>query len=305
LNNFNLKRFIQIVVALIIGFACLYFVIIRFNWDQIWLSARNVNFFFFFLGISATLIVCFLVRTIRWKLLLKGENIEIPFIKLYLYSAIAIGLSTVTPFQSGEALKVELLRKHGGKRLSGYAIFFLERIFDLFTIVGLAIFSSGFGLDFGVKKIYLYLIGAFLVIFLSTVVGCLYLIPSEKLQPVKIWFQGNWQKKWNLVLAFGLTLLSWMTIIYGWKLALAFFLININFLQSISLVTLTTLLASLSFVPGAVGVSEISVSTFLSGMGIELSLAQTGAIAIRAYALVILILTLLHWLYLKFIYKKL
>ncbi len=304
MKNFNFKRFIQIALALIIGFVCLYFVINRFDWNQIWLSVRKVNFVFFFLSISATLLVCFLVRTLRWKLLLKGENIEIPFSNLYLYSAMAIGISTITPFQSGEALKVELLRKHGGKRLSGYAIFFLERIFDLFTIIGLAIFSSGFGLDFGVKKIYLYLIVAFLIVFLLTTVSGLYLVPSEKLEPIKIWFQGNWQKKWNLVLAFGLTILSWITIIYGWKLALAFFLININFLQSISLVTLTTLLAALSFVPGAVGVSEISVSTLLSGMGIEPSLAQTGAIAIRAYAIVILILTLLHWLYLKFIYKK-
>jgi uncharacterized membrane protein YbhN (UPF0104 family) len=60
----------------------------------------------------------------------------------------------------------------------------------------------------------------------------------------------------------------------------------------------------MSFVPGAVGVSEISISTILTKMGIENSLAQTGAIAVRGYALVILVLTLLHWLILKVCVKN-
>ena len=304
MNNFSIKRFLQIAFALLIGCLCLYYVVVSFNWSQIWLSAGKVNFIFFFLATSVTLLAYFFVRTLRWRFLLSGEDIEIPFSKLYLYSAMTIGISTVTPFQSGEALKVELLRKHGGDRLSGYSIFFLERIFDLFTILGLAILSTGFGFDYGIKRVYLFLILIVLAVILITAIGCLYLLPSEKTAPIKNWINGTLRKKGNILTAFGLTLISWATIIYGWKLALAFFSINISFFQSASLVSLTTLLAVLSFVPGAVGVSEISVSTILSAMGIETSLAQTGAIAIRAFALVILVLTLLHWLYFKFINKN-
>lgn len=304
MDKFNLKKFIQIAFALLVGFVCLYFVISGFNWGQIWLSVQKVNYVLFFLAASVNIIVYFFVRTLRWKLLLKGENIEIPFSKLYLYSAVSIGISTVTPFQSGEALKVELLRKHGGKRLSGYAIFFLERIFDLFTVFGLAFASTGLGQDFGVNRFYLYLIGSILIVILLAVIACIFLLPFEKFQPVRVWVKGNWEKKWNLIAAFILTILSWLTVIYGWKLALAFFSVNIGFLEAVSLVTLTTLLAILTFVPGAVGVAEISVSMLLTKMGVETAQSQTGAIAVRAYALVIIVLTLLHWLYFKFINKQ-
>lgn len=105
----------------------------------------------------------------------------------------------------------------------------------------------------------------------------------------------------KLVAAFTLTIFLWLTVITGWKNALAFFGISVNFLQSTALVTLTTLITIISFVPGAVGVSELSVLTILSKMGVESSLAQVGAVAIRAYALVILVLTLLHWIYLKIV----
>ena len=287
-----------------IGLICLYYIIGSFNWEQIWLALKKVNPGAFLAVESFTLFACFILRTLRWHLLLKGEKIDIPFGKLYLYNAFAIGFSTVTPFQSGEALKVELIRKYGGRRLSGYAIFFLERIFDLLTVVGLAIVSTAFGLDFGVKPVYLYIVGGLLLCGAAAAVAAVLVLPFEAFQPLKVWIHEHRQKKTELVLALILTVLSWSSIILGWQLALRFFGISIGFLQSVALVTLTTLITIISFVPGAVGVSELSVATILSGMGVETVRAQTGAIAIRSYALVIIILTLIHWIYLKFIYKN-
>lgn len=303
MKKFISGRLFQTIFALLIGVICVYYVAGSFDWNQIWISVKKVNYIIFFISISATLIVCFLVRTLRWHLLLKDENIEIPFIKLYLYNAFAIGISTITPFQSGEALKVELLRKYGGKRLSGYAIFFLERVFDLSTVLSLAIVGSIFGLEFGIKRIYLYIVGAGFIIILATAIGCIALIPIEILKPIRDWLNGIWQKKWNLLSALGLTFISWIIIVLGWKLALSFFSIDISFLHSVSLVSLTTLISVISFVPGAVGVSELSISTLLINMDINNLVAQTGAIAIRCYAIVILIMTVIHWAILKFVKK--
>ncbi len=64
------------------------------------------------------------------------------------------------------------------------------------------------------------------------------------------------------------------------------------------------LLAIISFVPGAVGVSEIGITAILTRMGIESSLAQTGAIALRGYALTLLVLSLFHWIILKLFSTK-
>ena len=290
-------------VAFSVGFICLYLVVKSFDWGNVWQAARKVNYFLFFCGSAATLLLYFFLRTLRWKVLLKGEAITIPFGKLYLYNAFAVGLSTITPFQSGEALKVELIRKYGGQRLSGYAIFFLERVFDLLTVLGLAVMSIAFGLDFGVKAVYLYIVGALLLIAVAAAVAAVLLLPFAAFEPLKVWLRQHRKNKRNLLLALSLTILSWLTIIWGWQLALEFFGIAVGFLPAVALVTLTTLITIVSFVPGAVGVSELSVSTILAGMGVDAVLAQTGAIAIRAYALVIIILTLIHWIYLKFIYK--
>jgi len=301
LKKFTLKNSIQIIFALSIGAICVSYVISSFDWRQIWILAKKVNYFFFFLSVSATLFAYFLVRTIRWRLLLSGENIEISFGKLYLYSAIAIGLSTVTPFQAGEALKVELLLKYGGKRVSGYAIFLLERIFDFFTVLVLAIIGIGIVVDFGISQSYLLLVGTLAILLILGTISLIYLIPARGFDQVRLLLESIWQRKCNVFFALVLTIISWFVVILGWNIALSYFSINLNILQSISVVSITTLVAVVSFVPGAVGVSEISVATLLNNLGIEESLAQAGAIAIRVYAFVILVLTFLHWLTLKYI----
>jgi uncharacterized membrane protein YbhN (UPF0104 family) len=304
LNKSKLVKIIQVIIALLIGVGCLYLVIEKFNWEQIWLVTKKVNHlnFLAFEG----LIICLynFLRTLRWRILLHNENLKIPLRKLYLYNSIAIGISTITPFQSGEALKVELIRKYGSRRLSGYAVFFLERIFDLLTVLGFAVAGTAFGFDLGIKPFYLYLAGGLLIFGLAVAITAIFLLPLKIFQPLKVWIDETRKRKKSLSAAFVLTVLAWTTVILGWQFAFAFFGIDINFLQSITVVTITTLIAIISFVPGAVGVSELSILTILSGMGIEPSLAQIGAIAIRAYALVILLISLLHWIFLKICYKN-
>lgn len=296
----NILRIVLFSAGLLFAF----YVIGSFNWGAIGEHLRKVNYFEFFLASALTLAAYFFFRTLRWRLLLKDENIEIPFGKLYLYNTISIGISTVTPFQAGEGIKVELLKKYGGKRLSGYTIFFLERVLDLITVSSLAIIGVLLGMDFGIGFDKTYTV-AFLAAAISiAVIGCFFLMRLKIFQPVNDFLANFKNKKNHIYLAFGLTIVSWATIVLGWKLALSFFDIYIGYLQAAALVAITTLIAVLSLIPGAVGVSEISVSTLLAGMGIETDAAQAGAIAIRAYALVILVLTLLHWLYFKFAYGR-
>ena len=51
--------------------------------------------------------------------------------------------------------------------------------------------------------------------------------------------------------------------------------------------------------PGAIGVSEVSAANILMSFGFEKSLAQTGALVLRAYALVIILLALVHLIFLN------
>lgn len=300
LNN----KFIKIFGALLISVGCLYYVAHSFNWEQIGESLQKANLPLFFSGAVTTLLLFFLFRTFRWYILLKSENLNVPFIKLYLYNAVSIGISNVTPFQSGEAVKVELLRKYGVARAAGYTIFFLEKFIDLAVVVGMGILGVSFGFDFGVSRVYFYILAVALITVFSTILIIGFSLSYERLDPIKILLRERWRRKRGLLTAVLLTICSWSVAVLGWKITLSSVSINIDFLQSISLVSLTTLLAIISFVPGAVGVSEISITAILTKMGVEISLAQTGAIALRAYALTLIVLTLVHWIVLKLLPKK-
>lgn len=298
------KTFIKLAIAVSVSLICLLYVVSIFDWREIWKSLQKADTIRFFLGTVLNLLAYFYLRSVRWYLLLKSENLNVPFLKLYLYNSVSIGLSTITPFQSGEAVKVEFLRNYGGKRLSGYTIFVLERLLDLLMVSGLAITGAFFGFDFGLPLYYFYLAAAAVIVLFLTGVGIIFLLPSARIISLKELLRGKWREKWTILAAMILTAAAWLVIVFGWKNALASVSVEIDFLPSVSLVALTTLLAIISFVPGAVGVSEISISTILIKMGVASSSAQTGAIAIRGYALVILILTLLHWIILKATSKK-
>lgn len=298
------SKFIKLFTAIFISIVCLCYVAVSFNWEQIRESLEKADLARFFSGAVITILAFFFFRTARWYILLKSENLNVPFIKLYLYNSVSIGISNVTPFQSGEAVKVELLRKYGVERAAGYTIFFLEKFIDLLTAVGMAILGVYFGFDFGISPFYFYILTAVFIGAFFTILGVCFSLSDERLNPVKILLREQWRRKWGLSLAIFFTLCSWSVAVLGWKITLDSVSIDIDFLQGISLVSLTMLLAIISFVPGAVGVSEISITTILTKMGVELSLAQTGAIALRAYALMLIALTLFHWIALKLLPKK-
>lgn len=306
MKNFLLKnkKTILIVFVVCVAVVCVAKVLLEYQWRAIGAALQNSDISLFALGSIASIIFYWLFRALRWQVLLRGDNVSLPFWQVYLITGVSVGSSTITPFQSGEALKVEYLRKFGGTRLSGYAIFFLERMLDLLTVVGLGIVGVALGFDFGVSHIYFYAVGFVLMAVLAAALGVVFLFPSVRLSPVKVLLIEKWVQKWTLLAAFFLTILSWLAVILGWKIAMSSVSINIDFLQASSVVALTTLLAIISFVPGAVGVSEISISTILIKMGVAVPLAQTGAIAVRAYGLVIIALTVLHWIVLKFLAKR-
>jgi uncharacterized membrane protein YbhN (UPF0104 family) len=298
------KKTILVIFVLIVAVACLTKVLLEYQWRAIGEMLGKADFSLLIIGSSLSIISYWLCRAMRWQVLLKAENTNLPFWQVYLITAISVGSSTITPFQSGEALKVEYLRKHGAGRLSGYAIFFIERLFDLLTVVGLGILGILFGFDFGVPNSYFYIFAAVLIVFSLIGIGIIFVFPSERLNPVRILLREKRRQKRSIFLAALLTVFSWVMVILGWNAAMNSVSINVNFLQASSVVSLTTLLAIMSFVPGAVGVSEISITTILTKMEIALPLAQTGAIVIRAYALMIIFWTLLHWLIFK-TYEKL
>lgn len=248
-------------------------------------------------SISTTLIFWFL-RTLRWAMLLKNEKLAISFFKLYLYTAVTIGFANFTPFQSGEALKVELLRKYGGERFSGYNFFFFEKLLDLLVISTLAAFGVFVLFEFAVgNRLQLAIAGLIAALAILTLV---FIVAAKRIpEKLQIYRRILPPQLNNFFFAFLLTLASWTVMIFGWKFIFQSAAIDLTLPQTTAIISLTTVIGILSFVPGAIGVSEISIAAMLSQLGYETVMAQTGAVMIALYSLVILILSAIHLIILK------
>jgi uncharacterized membrane protein YbhN (UPF0104 family) len=296
-NKFFLGT-IKFILPCLVGLACLYYIVFGFQWSEIWEILKGANLSLFLSSAVASTIVFWLLRSVRWAILLRRENLRISFFKLYLYTAVTIGFANFTPFQSGEALKVEMFRKYGGSRLSGYTLFFFEKLLDLAVIALLSLtgiytlFDAAFPAN---TPLLITVLAAGLIISAATMFflarrwqAKIYAARGEFLPDVQ-----------TFAAAFLFTLASWAAMIAGWKYILQSVAINLTVLQTTSVVSLTTVATIISLVPGAIGVSEVSIAALLSQIGYETSIAQSGAILMGVYSLVILALAVVHLILLK------
>lgn len=289
-----LRRAAKIVLPAILGAVCIYFILINFEWTAIWQTLQTIDVRLFLSSSIVSTLLFWLLRSVRWLIFLRGKPLEISFFKLYLYTAVTIGFANFTPFQSGEALKVELFRKHGGERFSGYNYFFLEKLLDLAVVAALAALGVFVLFEFKTGNRLQLLIAAFVAGLLVLAAAVVFILKKSARRGF-----GNAPDYKSLFRALAMTAASWTTMIFGWKYIFQSAWIDLTLPQTASVVSLTTIIGIISLVPGAIGVSEISIAAMLSQLGYTEVQAQTGAVMIALYSLVILILTIFHLAILK------
>jgi len=292
------KKLLSMTVSAVIFFLCAYYVVNNFQWRAIFPLLSQVDLKWFLGAGAGSILFYWLIRTARWFVLLKAADIHIDFYRLYLVGVISMAFAIVTPFQSGEAVKVELLKKVGAlDRIPGYGIFMTERILDLIIVLLMALIC----LLFGVVK-YLDRWTMFAAVALILICITVFFLIIRRTSPgnaVGRFFQPFNQCVKNgrvLTIVVSLTIASWFIIILGWYASLRSIAISINFPEMVALTTITTLISILSLIPGALGISEVSISSFLVYFQQDIPLAQTGALIIRLYGVMALILGFIHLL---------
>jgi len=208
-----------------------------------------------------------------------------------------MSFAIVTPLQSGEALKVELLKKAGAlERVPGYGIFITERFLDLITVLLMILISLLFGVSKFLKTEAILAIVA--VIFICFMIFFVMIQRLSPTNPLGRFFQPLKQCVKNgmvLTTVLSLSIVSWFIIILGWYACLRSISISISFPETIALTVITTLISILSLIPGALGISEVSISSFLVYLHQDIAFAQAGALIIRLYGVMALILGLMHF----------
>jgi uncharacterized membrane protein YbhN (UPF0104 family) len=91
-----------------------------------------------------------------------------------------------------------------------------------------------------------------------------------------------------------LTVVSWCLVGVGWQVSLYSVQVHLSLPEILWLISLVTLGAVMSFVPGGLGVAEVLTVAALANMGIPPVAAQTGALVLRLYGLLAVLFGLFH-----------
>jgi uncharacterized membrane protein YbhN (UPF0104 family) len=269
------------------------YVLLTFQWADLAQVLAATDLVLFAGAGGATILALWLLRTARWFVLLRAANAPVSFLELYMSTAISLGLAIVTPLQSGEASKIEWLKRRGKlDRKTGYSAYALERLLDLavvcmFALVGLGGRASPTALvTWLLALLGLALAAVFVIMRLTRLrsrvadfVASLRLLMADNAALTKV---------------FALTVAAWLVVAVGWHVCLASLSMVLSIGDTITLVGLITLANVLSFVPGAWGISEIGIAEFLRAIGHEPVAAQAGALILRGYGILTLAIALLH-----------
>jgi hypothetical protein len=267
----------------------------------------SVNFLFVLLGFCLWFFGL-IVRTERWRYLLREAGIKVPFWQAAKVYVAGMFLSNITPAKVGDPLRSVLLKADSNKGVgSSLPSVFIERIFDvvvtvLFSLVGLLLFFSSFSS---------WILVAFAVYALVFGVS-IYVIASEKRTKkffnwLFSWFhfikalrkfEGRVEKfskdlhksfvryrnKKVLFVTFVYSLIVWL--IEGLILFVSFLSVGIYIDPAFTtvVVAVTTLIAVLTFLPGGIGSSEaVTILIFTKFFSLTPAEVMSAAILSRAF----------------------
>lgn len=287
-------KLLTIFVAVLAFAASFYYLSTHFRWREAFAILLKADFVKLAVLIALSQFAYIVVRAWRWQVAVRDVIPGVSLLDCYWITAIAVSLSMVTPGQLGEALKIELMKRRGLGRLPGVGAFALERLLDLIVVSCMALAGILLG---GFSRTYrgLQTGAAILIIFAF---ACLFLLlrfdpgGGTSIWLAKLRRASTSPKNWA---AMGLlTVLSWTLIGIGWSFAFGGVQIHLALPEVLTLVSLVTVGNLLSFVPGSVGVSEVVTTAILTNMGIAAVTAQAGALALRAYGVVVILFGLAH-----------
>jgi len=294
-SRFKTKLFLaSFAVALLSG--SLWYLATQYEWRASVASLQKIDFARLAVLIFFAQVAFLAVRTWRWLIVVRVSNPDIRFRDLYWISAVLLSLSIITPGQLGEALKIELLKRQGLlDRLPGLGSFALERLLDLVVIAGMGV--VGLALDdrfshrfpwFHNAAIVLCAAGV-LVFWLLWVAGP-HRLPTGYLRRLR--HASGTPAVWGKMAL--LTVAGWGLVAVAWQVTLGAADIQLTVPETLWLISLVTVGTILSFIPGGVGVADLLTVEALIGVGIEQVAAQSGALLLRAYAFIVVLIGIGH-----------
>ena len=287
-----LRRALTGSFSLIVFAASAWYIGRTFQWRELGQVLRDVNLACLVGGGGASIVVYWMIRTLRWHILLRRTGTHVPLLDLYMCTAVSLSFALFTPLRSGEMLKIELLKKYGMiQRSPGYGSFLVERALDLATLLTVACVSLLTSLNILPNRTYAYyFLGGLVLVCVAGLIALTKLRLKGRPQQLLEHMRQCTGDVPTLVLVAVVTCVSWAAVGFLWHVFLYSAGIHLGFAKTVALMSIVALISILSLIPGGLGISEAGASQLLIHFGFAVATAQAGSLILRSNSLLALAL---------------
>ncbi|MBA2861802.1 lysylphosphatidylglycerol synthase transmembrane domain-containing protein [Methanococcus maripaludis] len=298
-------------LSFLISFLIIYWIFSKLDFYLMMSSIKNTNFFWFFVAFGCFYASIFL-KSIRWKLLLNDAELEVKLKDSILIFYLSMFANSIIPAKIGDIYRSYLLKQKNNAPISlSFATVFVERIFDLMTMIplllifGIISFNSDIpvevfiALKYGIALIILLIV--FTLIFLKLNAKIMDKINNKLIKNVFTNFEKGIRtlKVRSIPKLFLLSLISWIT--EGFTIYFIFLSIGLNFDVLFSIFTdlSSSLLTAIPFTPSGLGVVEYALVFILNlkNTGITESSVVIVLYRVISYFSIIFLGSITHFMY--------
>ena len=285
-------KFDNRIIWVVIASVGLYGVFLFFSDFNI-ISKQISNFKYELLPLILLLVsISWIPLLVRWQILLKKNNINIPTKKSFLLFLGGMSM-TITPGHVGELIKSQLIKTiYNIPRTKTAPIIFVEKFYDLTgaiiaSIIGIIIL----GMD---TSLILISVSILIVIIFLIYYRPIFEFILKRVTKTKFFskYSENLSDSYEIVrnsttpqissISFGLSVLYWIIISVAVHfILLSFGIESISILKTISIYSSSVIIGAISFIPGGLGITEGSLIGLFSLEGIDISLALVLSVMIR------------------------
>ena len=288
------------ILSFCVATLCLYFAFKQVNLEDIKRAISNSNFYYILIALLTTYIT-FILRSIRWKILLDSPS-NLKLNKYISTTHIGYFLNNILPFRAGDLGRAKLLSNHSNQIRFSFLLGSLvaEKIIDLWMIGFFSIyliffgFNDVLGLKFSIGILLLYIITSLIIFGNNSVVNNI----QNKFSITKNFVDGYLLVSKNKLKLGIVSLLLWSSFVVYMVTLLKSINIHLSFEQYIGITIITGIVTSLPIAPAAIGTYHLAVIYFLSLYGIGVEQSQTAAILLHSIFLLYTII--LGYIYLSF-----
>lgn len=298
-------------LSFLISFLILYWIFSKLDFYLMLNSIKNINLFWFFVAFGCFYASVFL-KGIRWKLLLKDAELEIKLKDSILIFYLSMFANSIVPAKIGDVYRSYLLKQKNESPISlSFATVFIERIFDLMTMIplllifGIISFNTNMpvevllALKYGMLLIILLI--SFTLIFLKLNAKFMKKIDNKIIKNIFTNFEKGIRtlNVKSIPKLFLLSLTAWIT--EGFTIYFIFLSIGLNFdiLFSIFTDLSSSLLTAIPFTPSGLGVVEYALLFILNLKNTGLTESSVVIVLYRiiSYFSIVFLGSIMHFMY--------